>query len=164
MGRGSNDQVGQLVVPDLELMRLDSKLRAGSRTLPTFDRYSDPGSFRKMTRAEGKQLLDTIYREVQKVRSNLIEARTCGVENWEKRFGSYDDDSVLRNLAPRLFGPHSIVPHLTEIYLDPAFTPLDLYNALVMAFDDQTLKTHLLMFSSLKRQLPSLSGWADEAE
>jgi hypothetical protein len=144
-------------------MRLDSKLANGARTVPTFDRYSRPEAFQTMTRAEGKELLDRIYREVQKVRSNLVEARTNGIDDWEKRFGSYDDDETLRNLAPRLFGPRSIMAQLTDIYLDPAFTPLDLYNVLVMIFDDQTLKTHLMMFSGLKRQLPSLSGWADEA-
>lgn len=134
----------------------------GARTLPSFERYLNPASFSPMTEAEGKAFVDRLLTSVQKVRSNLSEARTgytMDTGEWERRFGSFDEDEMLQQYAPRLFGPDSIVSELVELALKDTIAPIDVFNVMLILCDDHVLKVHLQDFGVFYRPLPDLSGW-----
>jgi hypothetical protein len=142
--------------------RRESALRTGSRTLPSFDRYLNPAFFVPMTEDEGKKFVTLLLANVQKVRSNLAEARTgyqMDTGEWERRFGSFEDDEMLRQYAPRLFGPESVVEQLVELALADSIEPIDVFNIVLVLCDDHVLKVHLQNWGSWYRPLPDLCGW-----
>lgn len=150
-----------LITP-LSEQRRQSALRLGAQSGPSFARYLHPASFVPMTEAEGKVFVDRLLANVQKVRSNLCEARTgytMDTGEWERRFGSFDDDEMLQQYAPRLFGPDSVVPELVELALKDTITPIDVFNVMLVLCDDHVLKVHLQDFGAFRRRLPDLAGW-----
>jgi hypothetical protein len=151
----------------LKEQRRLSALRTGSRTSPSFDRYLNPASFVEMTEAEGRQFIDLLLSNVQKVRSNLAEARTgytMDTSEWESLYGSLDEDEHLQEYAPRLFGEHAVVEQLVDLALSKSFQPIDVFNIMLVLCDDHVLKVHLQDFGALRRRLPDLCGWVDDPQ
>lgn len=142
--------------------RRQSALRLGSHTRPSFDRYLHPASFVPMTEGEGKDFVTRLLANVQKVRSNLAEARTAytmDTGEWERKFGPFDEDAMLQQYAPRLFGPESVVGQLVDLALKDSIQPIDLFNIMLVLCDDHVLKIHLQDFGVFRRPLPDLGGW-----
>jgi hypothetical protein len=142
-----------------------STLRRGSRSLPSFDRYFNSVSFVPMTEDEGKAFVTLLLTNVQKVRSNLAEARTgymMDTGEWERKYGSFDEDEMLQEYVPRLFGPNAVVGQLVELALADHIEPVDVFNIMLVLCDDHVLKVHLQDFGVLRRRLPDMCGWAAE--